>query len=292
MWLDLIKNLRYARPGIIGASAILLALFIISIITDNVTLWKLITHLGDEEFYVGIFPVIYHGISRSLGFGLLLTFCSSMWCGTMLKDLLKLPRPPRHLWRIMVHGYGFPSGHALGTTTFWSYLALKLRMVSLALLAAIIITAVSYSRIALRVHYIHDVLGGISIGVLIPTVSILIEHILLRRMLSLSTKLALVFVYGLALLSTSIVIGLVNDYVYMICGVIMGSGTGHVLLTHGSPSRRSMRSRVLGSLLGMIIGGILYYFIIRRLIGLHLMLGFMFIGFVVTYIIGSISDRL
>jgi membrane-associated phospholipid phosphatase len=69
-------------------------------------------------------------------------------------------------------GYSFASGHSIGATLLYGQIALFLvpmlkrrhwRTVTLAL-AALLISLVGFSRIALGAHYLSDVLGGIFLG--------------------------------------------------------------------------------------------------------------------------------
>lgn len=61
----------------------------------------------------------------------------------------------------------FPSGHVLATTVFWGLVVLDLKVSTFRrrLLAAVtMISLVAFSRIALTVHYIGDVIGGFLLG--------------------------------------------------------------------------------------------------------------------------------
>ena len=101
-----------------------------------------------------------------------------------LKGVFMLPRPPKAgiaaaiPWlpsllapvyenAATAEGYGFPSGHALGTTLVWGGVALVTEYrswrVRLAVAVAAVV-AVSFSRLALGVHYLIDVVVGATIG--------------------------------------------------------------------------------------------------------------------------------
>lgn len=104
-----------------------------------------------------------------------------------LKGVFTLPRPPGAgvaatipwLPSVLVpvfenaataEGYGFPSGHALGTTLVWGGAALateyRTRRVRLTVAGAAVVL-VSFSRLALGVHYLVDVIAGVAIGVVL-----------------------------------------------------------------------------------------------------------------------------
>lgn len=129
--------------------------------------WKLITNLGDEPAYIALSVLTYAIASPKLGLYALLSLMTSGWANVLLKNALALPRPPRELWKVEVSGYGFPSGHAQTSSAFWSALALGSRSVGATALGTGIVALVSYSRLELGVHYLHDVLGGAFLGLLL-----------------------------------------------------------------------------------------------------------------------------
>ncbi|MFB6304597.1 MAG: phosphatase PAP2 family protein [Haloferacaceae archaeon] len=81
-----------------------------------------------------------------------------------LKGLFALPRPPG----VAESGYGFPSGHALGSTVVYGGAALlfdgldRRRTVPA---AAAVVCLVAASRLVLGVHYLVDVAAGVAVGV-------------------------------------------------------------------------------------------------------------------------------
>ncbi|WP_250872394.1 phosphatase PAP2 family protein [Halomarina rubra] len=106
---------------------------------------------------------------------------------TAMKGAFELPRPPRAgvapqlpwLPSVLVPlfentatatGYGFPSGHAIGTTLVWGGVALVADRWSRWVRAAgvvLVVSLVAFSRLALGVHYLVDVVAGAAIGALV-----------------------------------------------------------------------------------------------------------------------------
>ncbi|SEW21056.1 phosphatase PAP2 family protein [Halobacterium jilantaiense] len=85
----------------------------------------------------------------------------------LLKGAFAEPRPPESVMRIAEDGNGFPSGHATGATVFYSGLAALLAVGSRPrryLVGAGLIVLVSFTRVALGVHYLVDVLAGMTAG--------------------------------------------------------------------------------------------------------------------------------
>lgn len=64
----------------------------------------------------------------------------------------------------------FPSGHALAATVFWGLVVIDLDVRSLPerlALAATVVFLVGYSRVALGLHFVADVVGGVVLGVVL-----------------------------------------------------------------------------------------------------------------------------
>jgi len=135
--------------------------------------WVLVTSVGSTEFYVAVLPVVYHALPRAAAMGLALSLLAAATTAGLLKDILKLSRPPEDLWRVGAEGYGFPSGHATGSTAFWGYLSIYRASAPLVAFSAVMIVPVSASRVVLGVHYPRDVLGGVLLGVVAATLSYL-----------------------------------------------------------------------------------------------------------------------
>jgi undecaprenyl-diphosphatase len=96
--------------------------------------------------------------------------------GMVLDNFLKIgfarPRPRIFEWGTHVVSSSFPSGHAMSSTVVYgtvAYLAARLQQrtasrVLTLVLAALMIIAISASRVYLGVHYPSDILAGILIG--------------------------------------------------------------------------------------------------------------------------------
>jgi len=85
-----------------------------------------------------------------------------------LKAHFGAPRPPEAL--VPESGAGFPSGHAIAATTAYGGLALERGWLAdrrRAVAVAALVGAVALSRVALRVHYLGDVLVGTALGVVV-----------------------------------------------------------------------------------------------------------------------------
>ena len=144
----------------------------------------LVTQLGDVWFLALLVGAVYwfHAEKRedaAVVVGLTLAGFSLI---TALKHVFALPRPGQPLvaleslpWLVrplyeataMASGYGFPSGHALTTTIVYFSLAKRLSIGTFrlrALGAATLVAAVCFSRVALGVHDLVDVVAGVAVG--------------------------------------------------------------------------------------------------------------------------------
>ncbi|WP_241430873.1 phosphatase PAP2 family protein [Natronolimnohabitans innermongolicus] len=144
----------------------------------------LLTQLGSVWFLVLVLTALYwtatdarDDIATVAGMAI-----AGMGCYKGLKEVFGLPRPEAPLidptllpWLIeplyeataTVGGYGFPSGHAVNTTVVYVGLAAVLPIGTRRLrygAAAGLIVLVSFTRVALGVHYVVDVVVGAALG--------------------------------------------------------------------------------------------------------------------------------
>lgn len=85
-----------------------------------------------------------------------------------LKNIFSRARPEIENRLVEVSGYSFPSGHALASVTIWGfcgwYLSQRFNSQVPLFFAGLLIGLVSYSRVYLGVHYMSDVVAGVTIG--------------------------------------------------------------------------------------------------------------------------------
>lgn len=134
-----------------------------------------ITTLGDVAFLFLLLPPLYwFGVEagwladrEDAGALVGVVFCAfALVVG--LKALFAVPRPPVEYHLIHADSYGFPSGHALGSTAVYGGIALLLDRWTRArrlLAAAVLVAAISLSRVALGVHHLTDVAAGVLLGI-------------------------------------------------------------------------------------------------------------------------------
>jgi len=125
-----------------------------------------ITLLGDETLLIGLSAAVYWCFDKRRGRSVTYILLIGAYVNFFLKTLIPWPRPPVDL-RIVEKNemsYGFPSGHAQDSATFWAWVSLDFRKRSLAFVGTAIVGAVGISRVYLGVHYPIQVIGGWVIG--------------------------------------------------------------------------------------------------------------------------------
>lgn len=129
-----------------------------------------ITSLGEEEFFLAAMPLIYWCINKRLGKGLGVIFFVSIAFNSLLKHAFRGPRPfwlDESLELFEAGGYGVPSGHTQYAATLYLVIAAWLHRGWAWILAIVMVILMGLSRIFLGVHFVHDVVAGAVVGLLI-----------------------------------------------------------------------------------------------------------------------------
>ena len=190
--------------------------------------FRLITFLGDEQFYLLLQPFVYWCLDKRVGLGLGLLVLGSNAANQWLKHLFGLPRPPAPPVRHGVEeaGFGFPSGHTQAVTVAFGYLAVCLQRLQVHVAAAVLVLLVGLSRLYLGVHYPHDVLGGLAVGYVLLFAFVKAWPLCAGLWQRLSRPLQ----YALALLVPAVAVALWPlDEAASSLGAVAGYGVGAVL---------------------------------------------------------------
>ena len=139
------------------------------LLSDILTFFlKMITYMG-SAWFLGIVTLLIlcffknKFIGISLGFNLFLVSMLNL----ILKNIFLIPRPDT-LTLILEDGFSYPSGHAMASLAFYSfliYLVYKKMKTSvgkkvLISLLILLILLIGFSRIYLGVHHFSDIIGG------------------------------------------------------------------------------------------------------------------------------------
>jgi membrane-associated phospholipid phosphatase len=132
--------------------------------------FRAVTSLGDELFYLLLFPFLLWCVDFYLGIRVGIIFLLSVYANNGLKEIFQQPRPfdilPQ-IQKVHAYGYGFPSGHAQSSLVVWGSIAYWKKQIWIRNLSVLLILLVGFSRIYLGVHFPTDILGGWLFGGLI-----------------------------------------------------------------------------------------------------------------------------
>lgn len=129
------------------------------------------TFLGSEIFFLLIMPAIFWCIDPVIGFraGMMLVISGGL--NTALKMFFHTPRPfwvDRGVKAFSSEtSFGLPSGHSQNSAAIWGMVGHGYKKRYALIIAAVLVFLIGISRIYLGVHFLHDVLSGWLVGILI-----------------------------------------------------------------------------------------------------------------------------
>lgn len=155
------------------------------------TFFKTVTFLGDQEFYLLLFPLLFWCIDTRLGIRVAVAYLLSTILNVSLKELIDQPRPFEinpAVGLIEEYGQGMPSNHAQSSVIIFGILAHHLQKGWSWAVALLIAFLVGFSRIYLGVHFPAQVLvgWGLAVALLVIYIAFLdqLEHWLSQRTFS------------------------------------------------------------------------------------------------------------
>jgi membrane-associated phospholipid phosphatase len=133
-----------------------------------IALMKGFTFLGNEEFYLLVFPALYWCIDNTLGLRTGIMLMISGILNTYVKWILHLPRPFWYSTKVTAYAtetsFGAPSGHSQTAVAVWGLIAATIRKPWAWIAAVILMFGIGLSRMALGVHFYLDVVTGWLMG--------------------------------------------------------------------------------------------------------------------------------
>jgi undecaprenyl-diphosphatase len=150
-----------------------------------------ISLLGNEAIWVfGLALMITFGWQRRWGaaVSVIAVAVGAQLLNDALKAMFHRARPEPLLGLISAQSYSFPSGHAMESAAFYTYVGyLGWRLlhghwrVVLLVLLGVLVALVGLSRLYLEAHYLSDVLGGYLAGFLWTDTVLLAARVLVAR---------------------------------------------------------------------------------------------------------------
>ena len=212
--------------------------------------------LGGTRAYIILLLGAYLALDARLGQRLGIFVLVGFYLNFHLKGLVGTERPfllepsvARTPDAVPTSGPGFPSGHAQLSLTFWGYAAWWLRWPWFWVLAVLIVTLISLSRLYLGMHFPVDVIGGLVIGAVYTATAAFAEPFWESlREVSVPLRAAVGFFLPLALLLMLPPPGL---EVSLIMGALAAFGSAPLLLPYTPP--KPLWARLLVALFGITL---------------------------------------
>ena len=254
------------------------------------SIFRIITFLGTERFYLLLLPLIFWCVDFGLGARLAVILLLSVYFNFGLKDLLQQPRPfdiDPSVQLSDTQGYGLPSGHAQSSVVVWGFIATRINKTWFRMVAILLVILIGFSRIFLGVHFPTDVLAGWVVGVIILGVYLTARPVLERKLLELSLgmQMLVALVLPLALMAIRPTEGTIFPM-----AILAGTGVGLTLTRRyvsfvviGSWWRRTLRFLIGGSVVFALYLSIRVAFSSEGSV-LYLMLGYLGYGLIGMWI--------
>jgi membrane-associated phospholipid phosphatase len=127
--------------------------------------------LGNENFFFLVLPLLYWSVDMGLGLRIAFSLTTSNYLNSMFKLLFAAPRPywvsPDVKPFLHENTFGIPSGHAQNATALWGIMAARINQRWAWVTAFLLAFLIGFSRLYLGVHFVHDVITGWLIGLVI-----------------------------------------------------------------------------------------------------------------------------
>ncbi len=220
---------------------------------------KTVTFFGSAGAYIIFLAVIFWCIDEKKGARLVMVTLVSAGVNTIVKNILKVPRPYERdpsVGLATEKSWSTPSGHAQTSAAFWGTLMTMMKSKWKWLVGFGIPFVIGCSRIYLGVHYPTDVLfgwflGAVTAGIAAAAFPLTETYITpLPRMIKILVLAAFVFVMNMLCPEDT-----------SIPGAIFGFGTGCILLRGAggfSAAKGSVPQKILRFLTGGAGAAILY----------------------------------
>lgn len=219
-----------------------------------------ITFLGEEQFYLLFLPLILWCFDYSFGAALAFLFFLSGYLNITLKDLLQQPRPFNlnpGLGLSRATGYGLPSGHAQLSTTVWGAIADRVHRPWFWTLTVVVLVLIGFSRVYLGVHFPTDVLAGWIIAIVLLALYVRFRPRMVKWLASLPLGLKLLLAAGVPLL---LLVPDPSKEGLTLSGTLFGVGVGLVFALRYMPfsARGPLWKRLVRFLVGIMVLAALY----------------------------------
>jgi len=254
-------------------------------------IFEIITYTGNGLFLILVIAIFSFIYDKRFAAGFFLMWIISGISNSMLKEIVKEPRPLTNITKAdergySSSGYGFPSGHAQVAASNWGITAYhfkdKARPNLIPVIFSIFIFLVALSRAIIGVHSLKQIVWGLLIGIIILIAFLYLEPIISEKinLLSLSMKLILAIVVSvlLAVIGTLLFPEFagygVNIYAVS-GGSLLGLSVGYFLegeYVKYEPSVLNSKQKVINLTVGIVLLLIFLVFIYGLITGSDILL--------------------
>ena len=223
------------------------------------TVFKGITSLGNEEFFLIVIPLVFWCVDTKKGIRLAMVVLLANFVNQFFKEWWQQPRPfdlRPDVGLIEVEGFGLPSGHAQGAVVFWGVLGSWFAKPWNLLVAIILPLLIGFSRVYLGVHFPTDVFAGWGIGLFILGSYLLAGKLFIEWFLKLSITRQVII-----LAATTAVLQLLNLKDTMSPALFLGMSGGYLLMklfVKFDASAGSILLKLLRFIMGITVSAVIY----------------------------------
>jgi len=200
-------------------SGITLVLLLQSLGEGFITVMKGFTFLGNEEFYLLIFPALYWCIDSTLGLRTGIMLMTSGILNSYVKWIIHLPRPFWYSSKVTAYAsetsFGAPSGHSQNAVAVWGLIASSISKPWAWIAAILLMFFIGLSRMALGMHFHLDVVTGWLLGILLLWLFLRVEKPISEwiQKKSVPMQLGILFAISIAILIVGqLILFLIGDW--------------------------------------------------------------------------------
>ncbi len=144
--------------------------FIENSTSAGITIFKIITYLGEAIIYIAILVILYYVWDKKKAYRAIVVLVSTTVVNASAKTIFKADRPyepyfPGHTGSET--SYGIPSGHTQISTTFWGVLGSFVSKWGMLTVSIVLPLLIAFSRIYLVEHWFTDVVMGFGVAFII-----------------------------------------------------------------------------------------------------------------------------
>ena len=254
-------------------------------------IFEIITFTGNGLFLILVIAIFSFIYDKRFAAGFFLMWIISGINNSMLKEIVKEPRPLTNITKAdergySSSGYGFPSGHAQVAASNWGITAYhfkdKARPNLIPVIFSIFIFLVALSRAIIGVHSLKQIVWGLLIGIIILIAFLYLEPIISEKINLLSLPMKLILAIVVSVLFVVIGTLLFPEFagygvnIYAVSGgSLLGLSVGYFLegeYVKYEPSELNSKQKVINLTVGIVLLLIFLVFIYGLITGSDILL--------------------